>query len=92
MRIDVNYLRQDFSRMVLVKDAAPWPDLQRFDFLVRTREVTAAEADSYQAWVKAQGPGYLHPTRKAILETLRALTGRDAPEPTPAAWRKLLGG
>lgn len=91
VRVDVNYLRQDFSRMYPVKDAAPWPEEQRFDFLVRTREITPAEAASYQTWVKAQGPDYLSPYQRAALNALRALTGREASEPTGAAWKKLLG-
>ena len=31
------YVRQDFSVLHTVKDAKPWPELQRFDYLVRTR-------------------------------------------------------
>ena len=37
VRIDVTYLRQDFSALQAVEDANPWPEMQRFDFLVRTR-------------------------------------------------------
>jgi len=47
VRIDVTYLRQDFSMMMPVADAAPWPQRQRFDFLVRTRELPAEEAHAY---------------------------------------------
>jgi hypothetical protein len=90
VRADVTYLRQDFSLMQPVKDAAPWPELQRFDFLVRTRAVTAEEAASYQKWVEQQGPGYLSPQHHAALTALRALTGRDASEPTSKAWRRVL--
>lgn len=90
VRVDVNYLRQDFSLLQPVKDAAPWPETQRFDFLLRTREITSAEAESYQAWIKSQGPGYLSPNHQAALGALRSLTGRDA-EPTARAWRKVLG-
>src|SRR5262245_16566027 len=32
VRIDMTYLRQDFSVMQRVKDADPWPEQQRFDF------------------------------------------------------------
>ncbi len=41
VRIDVTYLRQDFSVMLPVADAAPWPEMQRFDFVVRTRNTRA---------------------------------------------------
>ena len=37
VRIDVTYLREDFSLLQPVEDANPWPEMQRFDFLVRTR-------------------------------------------------------
>src|SRR5262249_32980611 len=46
VRVDATYLRQDFSVMLPVENAAPWPDFQRYDFLVRTRTVTPAEADA----------------------------------------------
>lgn len=90
VRADVTYLRQDFSLLMPVKDAAPWPERQRFDFLVRTRPVTTQDAAAYQQWTKQQGPGYLPPHKRAALSALRALTGRDAPEATAKAWRAVL--
>jgi hypothetical protein len=89
VRADVTYLRQDFSLMQKVDKADPWPEMQRFDFLVRTREVTAKEVVAYDDWRKKQGPDYLSPNHQAALSALRQLTGRDA-EPTAAAWRKAL--
>lgn len=44
VRADVTYLRQDFSVMMRVANPGPWPDMQRFDFLVRTNTLTANEA------------------------------------------------
>src|SRR5262249_36635694 len=38
LAFDVTYLRQDFSVKLPVANAQPWPEMQRFDFLVRTRE------------------------------------------------------
>ena len=38
VRFDVTYLRQDFSLKLPVANADPWPEMQRYDFLVRTRE------------------------------------------------------
>jgi len=87
VRADVTYLRQDFSRMQKVPDADPWPEMQRFDFLVRTRILTEAEAKKYQAeFAKVEKNS---PYRQAAVTALRALTGLDA-EPTAAAWRKVL--
>jgi hypothetical protein len=84
VRIDVSYLRQDFSLALPVKNSAPWPVKQRFDFLVRTREVSPDEAKQQRDRL-AQGP---QPYQRAALTALRALTGRDAASPN--AWRELL--
>jgi hypothetical protein len=89
VRIDVTYLRQDFSVRQPVTDAAPWPELQRFDFLVRQRVLTDAEATACREQLEERGPGRLSPYRRAALVALRELTGRDT-EPTAQAWRKLL--
>ena len=48
IRIDVTYLRQDFSALLPVADAHPWPDSQRFDFFVRERKLTDEEAAVYR--------------------------------------------
>jgi hypothetical protein len=89
VRIDMTYLRQDFSLMLPVSDAHPWPEMQRFDFLVRTRELTNAEAAEYEPCCEVEEPGRLSPYHRAALFALRELTGRDT-EPTATAWRKLL--
>jgi hypothetical protein len=68
-----------------VADANPWPELQRFDYLVRNPVLTDEEAVGFPA-PKA---GVLSPYQRFTLAALRELTGRDA-APTPEAWRKLL--
>jgi hypothetical protein len=85
VRLDVTYLRQDFSLMQPVADANPWPEMQRFDFLVRSRVLTEQETTAFPA-LKA---GMLSPYQRVTLAALRELTGKDA-APTPKAWRKLL--
>jgi hypothetical protein len=89
VRADATYLRQDFSMMLPVKEAAPWPQEQRFDYLVRTRTVTDEDAAAYRVWLDQQGAGYRPPHQQALLAALRSLTGRDA-EPTAKAWRAVL--
>jgi hypothetical protein len=89
VRVDVTYLRQDFSLFQPVADAHPWPEMQRFDFLVRTRELTDEEADAYRETFAKQEPGRLSPYHRVALTALRELTGLDT-EPTPEAWRRLL--
>jgi hypothetical protein len=89
VRIDVTYLRQDFSMMQAVADANPWPEMQRFDFLVRTRTLSEKEAEEYREKLAHREPGRVSPYQRAALFALRELTGRDT-EPTPEAWRRLL--
>src|SRR5262249_19450192 len=89
VRVDVTYLRQDFSVYQAVADANPWPEMQRFDFLVRTRAPTEAEAAAYREKLAAGDAGRLTPYHRALLAALRELTGRDT-APTAAAWRRLL--
>lgn len=89
VRVDVTYLRGDFSLMLPVADAHPWPDAQRFDFLVRERAVSAAEADRFEAALTVTEPGVLSPYHKAALAALRDITGKDT-APTAGAWRELL--
>jgi hypothetical protein len=85
VRLDVTYLRQDFSIMQPVVDAHPWPEMQRFDFLVRNRVLTEREATAFPA----AKTGVLSPYQRVTLAALRELTGRDT-APTPDDWRKLL--
>ena len=89
IRIDVTYLRQDFSVMLAVAEAHPWPEMQRFDFMVRERIVTTEEAAVYREKLTPKEAGVLSPYHKAALAALRELTGKDT-TPTAAAWRKLL--
>jgi hypothetical protein len=89
VRVDVTYLRQDFSLFQPVGDANPWPEMQRFDFLVRSRVVTDEEADAYRAKLAPREPGRLSPYHRTALAALRELTGRDT-APTAEAWRRLL--
>jgi hypothetical protein len=68
VRPDITYLQQEFSWVLPVEKSVPWPTLQRYDFLIRTRpatkdEATAIRPDSEQ--------------RTAMIRALRALTGKD---------------
>jgi hypothetical protein len=84
VRADVTYLREDFSVLLPVPDASPWPELQRYDFLVRERVLTEEEAASYRKKLATANPYH-----DSALVALRELSGRDA-GPSPDAWRKLL--
>ena len=79
VRPDITYLKQEFSWVLPVANPGPWPQLQRFDFLVRTRparegEIAAAKTDRET------------PQRRAVLRTLQAITGQDFGD-RAADWR-----
>jgi HEAT repeat protein len=84
VRGDVTYLRQDFSVQQPVLEAAAGaaaPRL-RFDYVVRTRQMSRAE----RARMKARAADRAsYPQREAVLFALRELTGEDA-GPTTEAW------
>jgi len=86
IRIDVTYLRQDFSALMPVDNAQPWPQQQRFDFLVRQRTLTDKEAAAYRD--KLTSPDKASPYLQAIVTALRELTGQEAS--TPEGWRRIL--
>jgi hypothetical protein len=71
VRIDVTYLRQDFSAVQPVYDASAWRVTQRFDFVVRKRVLTPDEADDLRARLAGASP-YRRSAALALLE----LTGR----------------
>jgi len=89
VRIDVTYLRQDFSMYQALTDANPWPEMQRFDFLVRDRVLSEKEAEAFREKLTFREPGKLSPYHRAALAALRELTGRDT-APSAEAWRQLL--
>jgi hypothetical protein len=89
IRLDVTYLRQDFSATLPVAEAHPWPEMQRFDFFVRERKLTEDEVAPYRAGLTPKEEGVLSPYHKAALAALRELTGKDT-APTAEAWRKML--
>lgn len=87
VRADITYLRQDFSMMLPVAHAAPWPEMQRFDFLVRTRALTDSELDAFQKQKQVAGPFHVSLHREAIISALCRLTGLDLGA-SAEAWRQ----
>jgi len=86
IRADITYLRQDFSvRLPVLEPGALQLVPLRFDYLVRTRLLTARQARELH---KQTDDLATYPQREAVLSALRELTGRDA-GPTTAAWEGL---
>lgn len=85
----VTYLRQDFSLMQEIENPGQWPKQQRFDFLVRTREVTPEEAAKRYALLEERPAGEPCPNHQAALQALRDLTGTYL-GPRASDWREHL--
>jgi hypothetical protein len=84
VRLDVTYLRQDFSVTMPCEVNAPlWPVEQRYDFITRTRPATAAEIR--EATMRQP----LNPHRDIVLFVLCQLTGKNAGD-RAADWEQLL--
>jgi hypothetical protein len=77
VRIDATYLRQDFSVLQPVREHSAWPAQQRFDFFVRKRVLTPAEALDLRARLAKREPGELSPYQSAAAQAIRALKGRN---------------
>jgi hypothetical protein len=90
VRVDVTYLRPDFSMFQSMPNAEPGSARQRFDYLVRTRELTPEEAEALGATFDEVKSAWSSPYRMAAAAALRALTGEKA-GPKAEAWRKILG-
>jgi hypothetical protein len=92
VRADTTYLRQDFSVRMPVENASPWPEQQRFDFLVRTRVLEDRELAALQQKVQARPAGFQSENQKAAVRVLRELTGQENVASTKAAWQRVLAG
>jgi len=90
VRADTTYLRQDFSVRMPVENAAPWPEMQRFDFLVRSRVVEGNELARLQQRVAERPAGYRSENHKAAARALQALTGHENVASTKEAWQRVL--
>jgi hypothetical protein len=72
VRADITYLKQDFSVMLPVANPEPWPKLQRYDFMVRTRAATPEEVEGH----RDRPADASYPQREAVLWALKEITAR----------------
>ena len=86
VRADITYLRQDFSAIQRVKNSDPWPENQRFDYVVQARPISKELALNLQEEFKRRPDEY----RAIVHGTLVSLTGEKANEPTFKAWQKIV--
>ena len=80
VRADITFLRQDFSTTQRVINAQPWPEQQRFDYVVRTRRPTLDEMNR----LEKQSASGSYPQRDAALRALRELAVTDPAPAQPA--------
>ena len=84
VRADVTYLKQDFSELQPVANPDKWPQFQRFDYLIRMREL-----DFNELKLRTTQELSSYPQREAVLYALRGLTGKDAGD-CAKDWRQAL--
>jgi hypothetical protein len=78
VRADLTYLKQDFSVLQAAPKPDKWPSMQRFDYLLRTRELTPDEvARLVPTEERDESNATLYPQRAAVLWALRELTGQN---------------
>ena len=87
VRADVTYLRQDFSVIQKVKDPAPWPEFQRFDYVVRGKLLSQHEYQAERDKFESQ-PNIYH---AVIAKTLRMLTHENPGDDSYEIWKALVG-
>jgi HEAT repeat protein len=84
---DTTYLKQDFSVCQPVPHPGPWPTYQRYDYMVRLRQVAGPELTAWQKTLKKLPA--LSPRQEALLFALRELTGKDLGS-LPESWKDML--
>jgi hypothetical protein len=77
VRADISFIKQDFSMMHRVAKPDKWPEVQRFDYFVRTRPLTAAEIKEQEASPARSGKSNpdLYPQVEAVVWALTKLKG-----------------
>jgi hypothetical protein len=87
VRADITYLRQDFSVKQPVAAPGKWPKDQRYDYLLRERELTTWEQIAWSA--RQEGNKTVSGHKDAIVFALRGLTGLDGGD-TARQWQEAL--
>jgi hypothetical protein len=77
VRANLTYLRQDFSVVQPVANPDMWAGNQRYDYLVRTRPLSAPEQAAFQKLEKEDRVPKSYPQQEAVAYALRELTGQD---------------
>ena len=84
VRADVTYIQQDFSVIQPVENPGPWPKMQRYDYVVQTRELTPVEK---QKWARVDR-NRKNAHRDSVVFALKELTGKKPAKDTSKHWRQ----
>ena len=86
VRADITYLKQDFSVVQPVVNHGPWPDKQRFDFVVQQKPLKPSKVDrTKRKFAKAKNLN-----REAIVFALQKLTNQSPEDNSSEAWKAIL--
>jgi hypothetical protein len=89
VKAEVTYLQQDFSVVQTEPHPGQWPGHQRYDYVVRTRRLSASELHNWRLRKKEPPRPDQYEQREAVLFALREITGKDLGT-SAQDWAKLL--
>jgi hypothetical protein len=75
VRADTTYLKQDFAALQPVAAHGVWPEVQRFDYMIRMRELSASELKllEQKRASRQNDQAATYPQREAVLFALKGL-------------------
>lgn len=77
VRANTTYLRQDFSVVQPVPNPAKWPANQRYDYVLRSRELSKSEVKRFLQLENGNQLPKTYPQRDSVLFALRQVTKAD---------------
>ena len=86
VRADVTYLEQDFSVVQPVRSRGPWPQDQRFDYVVQQKPMKRTKANQVSKEL-AKAPNL---NREAIVFALQKLTNETPQNNSSKVWKAIL--
>ena len=86
VRADITYLKQDFSVIQPVANHGPWPNSQRFDYVVQQKPLKKSRVNN----VKKRIARTKNLNREAIVFALQKLTGQSPKDNSSESWKAIL--
>ena len=86
VRADITYLKQDFSVVQPVVDHGPWPEQQRFDYVVQQTPMKRSKANR----TKKKLDKAKNLNREAIVFALQKLSNLSPEDNSSESWKEIL--